>query len=174
MRITVQTVTFSWGRLVRILCVVLLIGMLVACASKEPAGPKIQAQDVWSRPAKEGMSNQSTENKPGTQQGMTTSAVYMRLVNKGGQADRLVRASADVAETAEIHESGMEGDVMKMQHLPDGLAVPAGGEVELKPGGYHVMLIGLKSDLQVGDRFPVVLTFEKAETLTVEAEVREP
>ena len=72
-----------------------------------------------------------------------TGAVFMLLVNEGGEADRLVGGKTDVAKVVEIHETVMEGDVMKMQMLPDGLEVPARGEVLLKPGSYHVMLIDL-------------------------------
>jgi copper(I)-binding protein len=79
-----------------------------------------------------------------------------------------------VAKVVEIHETRMEGDVMKMQMLPDGLEVPARGEVQLRPGGYHVMLIGLQRDLEVGDRFAVELLFDKSESLVVEPEVRQP
>ena len=175
MRITVPIVNVSMQK-IEVLCIVLLISVLQACASVEPTGPEIRVDDVWARPAKPmaSTSDQAAEKQTRTHQSMATSAVYMKLVNEGRESDRLVRASADVAETVEIHESRMEGDVMKMQHLPDGLEIPSRGEVELKPGGYHVMLIGVKGDLQVGDRFPVVLTFETNETLTVEAEVREP
>ncbi len=63
---------------------------------------------------------------------------------------------------------------MSMQHLTDGLQVPAGGNVELKPGSYHIMLIGMTRDLNPGDAFPVVLEFEKSEPITVQVEVREP
>ena len=103
-----------------------------------------------------------------------TGAVYMKLVNAGQEADRLVSAHTDVAEVVEIHETRMEGDVMMMQMLPDGLEIPAQGEVELKPGGYHVMLIGLKRDLKEGDQFTLVLEFEKSGTMTVEPKVRQP
>lgn len=74
----------------------------------------------------------------------------------------------------EIHETRLEGDVTKMQFLPDGLEIPAQGDVELKPGGYHVMLVGVTHDLKVGDEFFVVLEFEKSGPLRVEATVREP
>jgi copper(I)-binding protein len=67
----------------------------------------------------------------------------------------------------------MEGDVMKMQMLSDGLEIPAKGEVLLKPGSYHVMLIGMKRDLNVGDTFSLELQFEKSGTMTVEVTVRE-
>jgi hypothetical protein len=103
-----------------------------------------------------------------------TGAVFMLLVNDGAEADRLVGGSTDVAEVVEIHETTMEGEVMKMRMLPDGLEVPAKGEVLLKPGGYHVMLIGMKQDLKPGDQFTVDLQFEKSGTITVEPEVQQP
>jgi hypothetical protein len=103
-----------------------------------------------------------------------TGAVFMLLVNDGAEADRLLGGSTDVAEVVEIHETTMEGEVMKMRMLPDGLEIPAKGEVLLKPGGYHVMLIGMKQDLKPGDPFTVDLEFEKSGTVTVEPEVRNP
>ena len=103
-----------------------------------------------------------------------TGAVFMVLKNKGGEADRLVGGQTDVAKVVEIHETVMEGEVMKMQMLANGLEVPAKGEVLLKPGGYHVMLIGMTRDLKVGDTFSLDLQFEKSGTITVEPEVREP
>jgi copper(I)-binding protein len=103
-----------------------------------------------------------------------TGAVFMRLVNQGGEADRLIGGTTDVAQTVEIHETVMEGEVMKMQMLAEGLEVPAGGEVLLKPGSYHVMLIGMKRDLNVGDTFTLDLQFEKSGPLSVSPEVREP
>jgi hypothetical protein len=98
----------------------------------------------------------------------------MLLVNKGDEADRLLAGKTGVAEVVEIHETVMSGDVMMMQMLPDGLEIPAGGEVLLKPGSYHVMLIGIKRDLKVGDTFTLDLQFEKSGSIRVEPEVREP
>ena len=154
-----------------------VIATLVGCGSEGPAGPKIHAENVWARPAvaseeMSGMSDTGDTAMGHAQSG--TSAVYMTLVNEGREAERLIRARTELAEVAEIHETRMEGEVMKMQHLPDGLEIPAGGEVELKPGGYHIMLIGLKRDLNEGDRFTVVLEFEKRGPLTVEVQVRQP
>jgi copper(I)-binding protein len=159
--------------------VILLVGALVACGS---AGPDIRIDDVWARPGKmmEGMSGQPAEDDAEGDHdtemapGMVTSAVFMKLINKGREADRLVSAQTDVAKKVEIHETRMENEVMKMHHLADGLEIPAKGEVILKPGSYHVMLIGLTGELNVGDRFSVVLTFEKSGTMMVEAEVRQP
>jgi hypothetical protein len=103
-----------------------------------------------------------------------TGAVFMTLKNEGREADRLLSAQTDVAQVVEIHETVLEGDVAKMQQVSGGIEVPAQGQVELKPGGYHIMLIGLLHDLAVGDRFAVTLDFEKSDDLTIEAEVRQP
>ena len=156
------------------LLVLLLSGLLIACGA--PAGPSIEAVDVWARPAMTmKASGEPSEEGMGMGQPMPgTGAVFMLLKNKGNEPDRLTGGQTDIAEIVEIHETVMEGEVMKMQMLPDGLAVPAKGEVLLKPGGYHVMLIGIKRDLVVGDTFALDLAFEKSGTVTVQPEVREP
>ena len=98
----------------------------------------------------------------------------MRLVNMGGESDRLIGGRTDVAHAVEIHETVVENEVMKMQMLADGLVVPARDEVLLKPGSYHVMLIGIQRDLNVGDAFKLELQFEKSGFITVNPQVREP
>lgn len=89
---------------------------------------------------------------------------------------RLVEVRSAVAGVAEIHEMSMEGGVMRMRPLADGLALPAGQSVELKPGGYHVMLLALKKPIAAGDAVPLTLVFEgrdkKRETVEVQAEAR--
>jgi len=92
--------------------------------------------------------------------GQATGGAYMKIVN-GGADDKLVSISTEAAKNVELHEMKMEGDVMKMRQV-DGIALKAGQTVELKPGGYHVMLIGLKAPLKVGDKIPAKLKFEKA------------
>ncbi len=99
-------------------------------------------------------------------------AVYFTLVNEGNASDALVGASSDAAETVGLHETRMEGDVMRMAPVPR-IEVPAGGRTELKPGGLHVMLVGVKRDLNPGDTVSVTLRFEKSDEMTVAAEVRE-
>lgn len=152
----------------------LLSGLLIACGA--PSGPRIEVEDVWARPAmsmKE--SGESSGEGMGTGQPMPgTGAVFMLLKNVGSEPDRLLGGQTDVAEVVEIHETIMEGEVMKMQMLTDGLDAPAKGEVLLKPGSYHIMLIGIKRDLKVGDTFSLNLQFEKSGTITVEPKVREP
>ena len=103
-----------------------------------------------------------------------TGAVYLKLVNDGGQPDRLTGARSTVATTLEIHESLMENNVMTMRPVTGGLEIPAKGQAELKPGSYHIMLMGLNRDLRPGDIFTVTLKLEKSGDLTVQSTVREP
>ena len=107
-----------------------------------------------------------------TAAGQPTGGGFMQIDN-AGPADRLMSARATVSGTVELHEMKMEGDVMRMRQV-DGIALPAGKSVALKPGGYHVMFIGLKAPLKAGDSFPMTLKFEKAGEVTVEMKVEAP
>jgi periplasmic copper chaperone A len=102
-----------------------------------------------------------------TPAGAMTGAVYMTLTNKTKDADRLTAASSDVAAKVQIHEMAIENGIMKMRQLVNGLAIPAGGSVTLKPGGFHVMLIGLKKRLIAGQTLPLTLTFAKAGSISI-------
>jgi len=104
--------------------------------------------------------------------GATTGAVYMTLDNKSNAEDRLTGASSDVAGTLQIHEMKVVNGTMQMREVAGGLAIPAGGSVVLKPGGYHVMLIGLKKPLKAGDSFPLTLQFQKAGNVSVTVPVQ--
>ena len=165
------------GRLVlsQTIVLALFMGILLACGSKTTPGPRIKAEDIWARPAVT-MAGTSGESGQGgmDQSKMGTGAVFMTLVNEGNEADRLLAARTAVAEVVEIHETRLEGDVMKMQLLPDGLEIPAEGKVELRPGGYHIMLIGIRHDLNVDDEFTVDLEFEKSAPMAVDVVVLEP
>ena len=97
---------------------------------------------------------------------------YLKLENKG-DADRLLSASAGVAGSVELHTMSMDGDVMRMRQV-DSIALPAGKTVELKPGGLHIMFMGLKAPLKAGDSFPMKLKFEKAGEVTVDVKVEAP
>jgi len=107
-----------------------------------------------------------------TPAGAKTGAVYMTLDNKSGTADRPTGVSSDVADKLQIHEMKVENGVMKMREIAGGLSIPASGSVVLKPGSYHVMLIGLKKPLTVGEKFPLTLTFEKAGNISVTVPVQ--
>ena len=93
-------------------------------------------------------------------------AVYLMIHNMSGTMDRLVGASTEVAKRAELHTHRHENGVMKMRPI-EGVEVPAGGMATLKPGGDHVMLMGLSALLKEGSHFPLVLTFEKAGEVSV-------
>jgi copper(I)-binding protein len=97
-----------------------------------------------------------------------TGAAFMTIVNSSTEADRLIGAKTDVAETVEVHEVKTgDGGMMTMSPLADGLEIPAGATMVLEPGSYHLMLIGLKQDLTMGFSYELTLTFEKAGELTV-------
>lgn len=106
--------------------------------------------------------------------GGANSAAYMVIRNTGSEADKLIAASTDAAKTVELHTVIEEGGMMRMRQVEGGIDIPANGQVELKPGGFHVMLIGLTRDLNAGDKVDLTLTFEKAGQIPVTAEVRQP
>lgn len=96
-----------------------------------------------------------------TAPGAPTAAGYMAVVNSGGASDRLLGGSTRAAQGLSVHQS-MQMNGMSHMMAVDALAVPARGSVTLKPGGYHLMLTGLKGPLVVGQIVPVTLRFEKA------------
>lgn len=93
------------------------------------------------------------------------SAAFLTLVGTG-PADRLVSASAPVAAKVELHETTMDGNVMRMRPVA-GIDVAPGRPAELKPGGLHIMLLGLTRPLKAGESFPLTLTFAQAPPMTV-------
>ena len=110
----------------------------------------------------------------GTVAQQTATGLFVQLTS--AQGGRLVAASSPVATAVEVHEMAMNGNVMTMRALPDGLPLPAGKAVALKPGGHHLMLLGLKQALKAGDTVTVTLVIEgadkKRETLEIKAPVR--
>ncbi|HEY4201252.1 MAG TPA: copper chaperone PCu(A)C [Devosiaceae bacterium] len=92
---------------------------------------------------------------------------YFTIVNKGAEDDTLVSVTTPAAGTSQLHEMSMQGDVMKMAALPDGIPVPAGQTVTLKPDGLHIMFMQLTQAFVEGTNVPVTLTFAKAGTVTV-------
>ncbi len=132
----------------------LLILTLAGCAAAPTSsGPDIKIVNAYARAA------------------MPTGAVYLELQNTGGAADTLLSAASDAAQAVELHESKMEGDMMSMQPV-EKIEVPAGGTVALKPGGLHIMFIGLEKEWKAGDKINVTLNFEKSGAKTIEVEVK--
>jgi periplasmic copper chaperone A len=106
-----------------------------------------------------------------TPPGASVAGGYFSIENAGPAPDRLVSLTADVAPRSEIHEMKMDNGTMIMRPVAGGLVVPAGGKVELKPGGYHIMFVGIVRQLKAGETIKAVLTFEKAGPVTVDMPV---
>jgi copper(I)-binding protein len=103
-----------------------------------------------------------------TPRGASVAGGYFKIKNSGNAPDRLVGGSSEAGGRFEIHEMTMEGGIMRMRPLRNGLEIKPGMTVELKPGSFHVMILDLKKPLQPGERFKGTLTFEKAGTVPVE------
>lgn len=140
----------------KVLVLLMALGLVAAsCGS----GGDVAVDDVWAR------TSASTQD---------AGAVYL-TINGGDEADRLigVSVSSDVAAMAQLHETAAGGDGMMSMQQVAAIEVPADGETMLAPGGFHVMLMQLAEPLETGSTFEVTLTFEKAGTVKVSAEVRE-
>lgn len=101
-----------------------------------------------------------------TPPGARSGGVFLTIENIGAAPDRLLSVSSPVAGVVELHEMRLDAGVMRMRSIP-AMEVKPGEKLELKPGGYHVMLTELKQPLKVGDRFPLFLGFEKAGSVEV-------
>ncbi len=131
----------------------LLVLVLPACSSSK----EISIKSGWARPGIAG----------------NTTAAYFVMSNPLNDADKLLSAQSNVANATEIHLSSMVDGIMSMQEQ-DYVEIPANSEVEFKPQGYHIMFIGLKKDLVVGDQIELKLNFEKAGAITITVPVQEP
>ena len=108
--------------------------------------------------------------RPTTSQAKSGGA-FLALDNRGRAGDRLISVASPVADKVELHTHSMDGTVMRMRPVEGGIALPPGQKVELKPGGMHVMLIGLKRQLKEGETFPLTLRFEAAGEIAVDVRV---
>ena len=118
---------------------------------------QVEIDDPWARATAPGQAN---------------GAGYMEIDNDAKTPDRLLSVSSDAAERVELHTVQTENGVARMRHLPDGVPVPAGGEVKLAPGGYHVMFMKLKQPFVEGAEVPVTLKFENAGEVAVKLKVK--
>lgn len=101
-------------------------------------------------------------------------AGFVTITNTGTEDDRLIKATAEITSNVQLHDMKMEGDVMKMVELTDGITIPAGKTVELKPRSLHIMFLDLKSQPTEGTMFKGSLTFEKAGEVQIEYMVEAP
>lgn len=107
-----------------------------------------------------------------TATGQAVGGGFMVVTNASAKPDKLVGATTPLAREVQLHTMSMEGGVMRMRQVEGGIAVPAKGKLEMKPGGYHLMFMGLKRPLKKGERFPVTLRFQTAGTLKVQFAVQ--
>jgi copper(I)-binding protein len=96
---------------------------------------------------------------------------FLVITNTGTTPDRLIAAKSSAAGKVEIHEMKMDGNVMRMREVEKGIEIPPGGSVELKPGGYHIMFMGLRAPFEKDTNVPATLVFEKAGSINVELSV---
>ena len=101
--------------------------------------------------------------------GSPVAAVYLEIVNPGGESDRLLRVETAAAASAETHETLVEGDTVRMEARPDGFEIPAAGSLRLEPGGKHIMLIEPSAPAD-GQAMTITLHFEKASAIEVTLE----
>jgi copper(I)-binding protein len=134
-----------------------LAALMAAAVSTSPFAQSVEVKDPWVRAAVPGQ---------------TGTGAFMKITARTGA--RLVSASSPVAGVTEVHEMKMEGNVMKMRALEGGLELPAGKTVELKPGGYHVMLMDLKGPLARDSTVPLTLVFKDAKGVESRIELKVP
>ena len=106
--------------------------------------------------------------------GMPTSAAYLKITNNGVSDDRLIAAKAAIAQRVEIHLMEMDNGVMRMRAVDGGLAIAAGDSVTLAPGGLHIMLMGLTTDLAPDTKHEIILVFEKAGDVKLTGTAKRP
>ena len=152
-------------RLTRLTLVVASVALLAACSSAAaPPSAAVSVTDAWARSSSAMAS---------------AAAAYATITNAGPTADALVGASSPAAAAVEVHETVAMGSpaasgsgMMGMRPVAR-VEIPAGGSLQLKPGSYHIMLIGLVKDLKAGDTIDLTLKFERTGAISVKAQVRE-
>lgn len=128
--------------------------MLASCSKSGP--PDIRVSDAWARE---------------TVAGQTATAAYLRIANDGAGDDRLVGVAAPAPAMAMLHSSESSGGIARMREMDAGVAIPAGGRIELTPGGSHVMVSGLEAPLKPGQSLKLTLRFEKSGERPVDVRV---
>jgi periplasmic copper chaperone A len=103
-----------------------------------------------------------------TPKGAPVGGGYLTITNNGTSPDRLIGGSSDTSARFEVHNMTMDNGVMKMRPVDAGIEIKPGQTVELKPGGYHVMFVGLKKPFEQGDHVKAILKFEKAGDVPVD------
>ena len=106
--------------------------------------------------------------------GMLSSAAYLKITNNGISDDQLIAARAAIAQRVEIHSMETDDEVIRMRAINGGLFIAAGDSLKLAPGGLHIMLMGLNTDLAPGTKHEIILVFEKAGDIKITATAKRP
>ncbi|MCC6496628.1 MAG: copper chaperone PCu(A)C [Propionibacteriaceae bacterium] len=154
-------------RLIAVLASLLLSGALTGCAPKVTSAPaaaiaeaQLSVEGAWIRT--------TTRAKD-----LSKTSAFMTIVNPGDADLRLTSADCAGAGVVQLHEMVMQSGKMVMQETKDGIPVPAGSQSHLTPGGFHIMLMKLRREFEVGDRVELNLHFSDGGTLAVSAQVKE-
>ncbi|GAA5104615.1 copper chaperone PCu(A)C [Bartonella jaculi] len=135
--------------------------LLFACATLPAAAQQYKLGDIeilhpWTR---------------ATPRGIKMSSGYLYIINHSNTPDRLISISTTGVQSTEIHSMAVVNDIMKMEKMHNGIEIPGNGEITLKPGGNHIMFMGLSQPFKVGDKVSAKLTFEKAGIIDVDFSV---
>lgn len=134
-----------------------IASLLLLASCGDQGSSQISVSDAWARPTK----------------GQAPGAVYLTIDNKGDAPDRLTGAFTDHAAMAMVHQNEVVNGIAKMRMAGE-INIPAHDKIEMKPGGTHIMLEGLRAPLRTGDDFDLVLKFRGSKDQTVEVTVRKP
>ncbi len=138
---------------------ILIAVMILAACAPAASGPKVSVESVWGR------------SSPKV---ADAGAFYLNIKNTGTAADALIGVKSTACGMAELHETVDKGGMMEMQPIAgQRIEVAAGGTVELKPGGMHVMCMMKKVDFTAGAKLPLILTFEKSGEMKFDADIRD-
>lgn len=156
-----------------------MIALVIIAACAAPTANSnnstLSIKDAWARPTA-GMGGEMQTDMTSTEKmnmDGAVSAIYMTIENSGETPDRLVSVNTPVANVAEIHETyQQDGGLMGMRPVQSGLEIPAKGTVALKPGSYHIMLMGLKGELSPGQTITAALTFQSGKQMNVNVAVK--
>ena len=135
---------------------IFLLAILLISGCRAQSG-ELTIQNAWARPASNG----------------NNGAAYFTLENGTSSEDRLLSVTTEIADAAEVHMSMMHSNGVMSMQMQEEVAIPSGESLEFKPGGLHVMFIGLNQDLKAGDIIFLTLNFEKAGNLAIEIPVKE-
>ena len=138
---------------------ILFASLLILASCGKSGTPDVSVSDTWAR---------------ATAPGQTSAAAYMTIANRGSADDKLVAVAAPSPAMAMVHRTSSANGVSSMHAMDDGLVVPAGSTVELKPLGAHIMVTGLKDALKAGDSLPLTLRFQHSGERQVAVRIADP